>query len=483
MESTIPDASVAASGHLPGTVAVKTDRCRISRSAAFRALGCVSLCATWTFSLSGCALVGGGPQTVVQAQEEADRWQIGTPIVGYYHGPGGGGGRWGPLTDGMAERLVDAGFSLVWGSSIEDLDVAHAHGLRVTLHSEAVNWRSVGEPGALDDPVKSARIDSLIERVKDHPALYDYVVADERSATVFPTLARVVAYIRENDPAHPCHINLFPTYASAKALGTAGDTETAYREHLRQYIEIVKPDLISWDHYPFRKTHDSGDYFLNLALIREASLNSGVPFINVVQAVALSETSRVPKPGEGRFQAYTTLAYGGQGISHFTYWPYSEFRGGISGFDDDEFDEKRAAKDAAAPFTPLGEALREIHPRFVAIAEELQSLKSLGVYHLGVIPQGGVGLPATAAFAVDPAVPAQQKRGILLGYFGLEGKTSHVLVVNLDYTQELTTTVVGPGAMDAFDPSAGEWRSASNGPRAKVDLMKGGGVLLRLRQE
>ena len=35
----------------------------------------------------------------------------------------------------------------------------------------------------------------------------------------------------------------------------------------------------------------------------------------------------------------------------------------------------------------------------------------------GVIPQGGVGLPATAAFVVDPVVPADQKRGILLGYF------------------------------------------------------------------
>ena len=54
-------------------------------------------------------------------------WKIGTPIVGYYHGPGG---RWGPLTHGMARKLVDGGFNLAWGSSVEDLDFAHAHGLR-----------------------------------------------------------------------------------------------------------------------------------------------------------------------------------------------------------------------------------------------------------------------------------------------------------------------------------------------------------------
>ena len=469
---------MTAPGHQPFTGAAKMGRRKISKSAALRAL---VLCA-WSLSLGGCALVGGGgTQAVVAAQPVADKWQLGTPIVGYYHGPGGGGGRWGPLTEGMAEKLVEAGFNLVWGSSVQDLDVAHAHGLRVTLHAEALNWRSVGEPDALEDPVQRARIDSVIERVKDHPALYDYVVADERSAAVFPTLAKVVVYVRERDPAHSCHINLFPTYASAKALGTAGDTEEAYREHLRQYVEIVKPDLLSYDHYPFRKTHDSGDYFLNLALIREASRNSGVAFINVVQAVALSEESRVPTASEGRFQAYTTLAYGGQGISHFTYWPYSEFRGGISGFDDVEFDEERAARDEAAPFTPLGDALREIHPRFVAIAEELQPLTSSGVYHLGVIPQGGVGLPTTAAFAVDPAVPDEQKRGILLGYFGSEGKTSHVLVVNFDYTQDVGMTLVGPGPMETFDAGERRWHSATDGPRAKVDLPAGGGALLRLR--
>ena len=275
--------------------------------------------------------------------------------------------------------------------------------------------------------------------------------------------------------------HLFPTYASAVALGTAGDTETAYREHLRQYVEVVKPDLISYDHYPFRKTHDSGDYFLNLALAREAALAGGVPFINVVQAVALSPESRVPTAGEGRFQAYTTLAYGGQGISHFTYWPYSEFRGGIAEFDDTEFDEKRAEKDAGAQLTPLGEALRTIHPRFVAIAEQLQPLTSLGAYHLGAIPQGGTGLPTNAPFTVEPPVPGDEKKGILLGYFGSGEKPSHVLVVNLDYAREVTATVIGPGPMESYDAGQRRWQSAAVGSRAQVALLAGGGVLLRLR--
>ena len=49
----------------------------------------------------------------------------------------------------------------------------------------------------------------------------------------------MVAYIRERDPAHLSHINLFPTYASADALGTAAGPIEAYREHLRQFVDVV----------------------------------------------------------------------------------------------------------------------------------------------------------------------------------------------------------------------------------------------------
>ena len=94
-------------------------------------------------------------------------WQPGTLITGYYHGPGGGIDRWGPLTPGMARKLVAGGFNLAWGCTVEDLDVAHEHGLRVdliALHTE--------DPTVFDDPAGRARIDAVIDSVKDHPALY-----------------------------------------------------------------------------------------------------------------------------------------------------------------------------------------------------------------------------------------------------------------------------------------------------------------------
>ena len=421
-----------------------------------------------------------------KAPQEVSEWEIGAPIVGYYHGPGGGGGRWGPLTPAMAQKLVDGGFNLAWGTSLEDLDVAHAHGLRVDF----INW-DLREPSNLDDPAIKARMDAFIESVKDHPALYSYQITDEPSAVRFPEFARIVDYLRERDPAHLAHINLFPTHASAAALGTAGGPVEAYREHLRQFVQVVKPDLISYDHYNLytdvgegATLHEDNQYFMNLALAREASLDGGIPFINVIQAVAVSVSHRIPTGDESRYLGYTTLAYGGQGISHFTYWPYGDFYGGISEFEDVGWNAERAAADAAAPLTPLGEAVRHIHPEFVAVAEQLQPLTSLAVYQSGQAPAGAWpidALPVDAAFKVDPPFDSEQDKGVLWGHFGSTDETSHVLVVNLDFGQEIKTTVVGPGALEEFDAQARAWRPASDGSRAQINLVAGGGQLLRLQ--
>jgi len=420
-----------------------------------------------------------------KSQPESNAWEIGTPIVAYYHGPGGGGSRWGPLTHAMARKLVDGGFNLAWGTSVEDLDVADAHGLRVDLLAYDLR-----EPGNLDDPAGKARIEAVIESVKDHPALYSYSITDEPSAVRFPEFARIVDHIRERDPAHLAHINLFPTYASTAQLGTAGDTVEAYREHLRRFVDVVTPDLVSYDHYHLYTNDDGNQYFMNLALVREAALYGGIPFINVIQAVSLGESHRIPNGNESRFLAYTTLAYGGQGISQFTYWPHSVFHGGISGFEDIEWTSERAEADAAAPLTPLGEAVRQIHPEFVAIAQQLQPLTSLAVYHSGRgVPGWDIeALPADAVFTADPPFDREQDKGVLWGCFGSSDATSHVLVVNLDHGQEITTTVVGAAAIEEFDAAGRQWRPAADGSwagpepsrKAQLNLVAGGGKLLRL---
>ena len=382
-------------------------------------------------------------------------WKIDTPVVTYWAGPA--------LTDAVARQMAEGGWNLVWCGE-KQLDVARRHGLRAQLHDGLLS------PGTLDNPAQREKLDALIARVRSHPALYSYFITDEPSAGAFPALGKLVAYLRQRDPAHLAYINLFPTYANNKQLGTKGDKITAYQDHLRQYIQIVKPSLVSYDHYQFAKGGDNPDYFLNLAMIRRAAQGARVPFLNIVQACTWTPSMRVPGPDELRYLVYTTLAYGGQGISYYVYCT----RGHTGGI---------ALPDGQP--TPLYHALESLNREFVGIARELQPLRSLAVYHAGMSPPGSERLPRESPFRFDPPVaplaysPPERVRGYLLGHFGKDDKPSHLVAVNLDYKAEAAVALTGPGNLEAFDAKSGTW-SAVGGVRLELRLPPGGGKLVRV---
>jgi hypothetical protein len=267
------------------------------------------------------------------------------------------------------------------------------------------------------------------------------------------------------------YINLFPTYANNEQLGTKGDTVTAYREHIRQYLDVVKPSLVSWDHYQFAVAGDNDQYFLNLALIRQACQQAGVPFLHIVQACTWTPSMRVPTGDEMRYLVYTTLAYGAQGISYYVYC-HPGHTGGI------------ALPDGTP--TPIYHALKTLNFEFRGIAGELQRLRSLGVYHAGMTPPGTEPPPKGLSFRLDPPVPPlpyknlQPVKGILLGLFGPAEKPTHVLVVNMDYQAGRVTSLVGPGNLETFDASRGTW-SPATGNRVELRLPPGGGKLVRVQ--
>ena len=394
---------------------------------------------------------------------------MGVPIVSYWAGPGFPNG--GDMTDAAAKQLADGGWNLVWCEE-KELDVVQRHGLRGMLTADVLTHTS------LDHADKHAELGALIERVRKHPAFYAYHLFDEPPAKDFPGLARIVGYLREMDPAHLAYINLLPTYASNEQLGTKGAKVEAYTEHLRQYVDVVRPSLLSYDHYQFANSGDSTDYFLNLALIRERALAAGLPFMNIVQAASWGPTlnasphsPRVPTPDEMRFLVYSTVAYGAQGISYYVYC-FPDHQGGIAHAD-------------GTP-TPLYHALKTLNREFVAIAKELQPLKSHGVFHAGMLPPGTAALPKESVFNFDPPIPdvayrpGERVESVVLSRFGIGDAATHAVVVNLDYKLERTVTLTGPAPLEIFDVTTGQW-SPANGPRAELRLPGGGGKLVRVR--
>jgi hypothetical protein len=378
-------------------------------------------------------------------------WQIGTPIATYWAGPS--------LTDTVAEQMVEGGFNLVWCGSEKELDVAGRHGLRGLLTNGLL------VPASLDDPSRREQLDALIARISKHPAFYAYFLIDEPSASQFPSLGKLVAYLRQCDPLHLAYINLFPTYANNQQLGTKGDVVTAYREYLRLYTEQVKPSLISYDHYQLRLKGDGDQYFLNLAMIRRAAQEAGVPFLNIVQACTWApDAMRVPNPDELRYLVYSTAAYGAQGISYYVY-SHVNHKGSLVSLD-------------GTP-GPLYYAVKSYNREFVAVARQLQPLHSLGAYHTTMREPGCEPLPTNAPFHPDPMQSPTMPRGFLLGFFGAADKPTHAVVVNLDYTADASTTLVGPGELELFDATTAHWTSA-NKATIELTLPPGGGKLVRV---
>lgn len=400
----------------------------------------------------------------------ATKWNLGEPIVTYWAGPG----THMALDDRTVAQLAAGGWNLGWTQKPKDLDVYHRHGVRAMLMINTPN---------VDDPAQAKALDALIDKVKLHPALYAYYLVDEPGAGAFPILGKLVAYLRAKDPAHLAYINLLPTYANEAQLnvttdaaekakvgypqdfaGVATDDKTAlrYREHLRQFVKTVKPDLISYDHYHFMKNLDGAQYFLNIALIREAALKARLPFLNIIQTCdSPAEGWRGPNENELRWLTYTSLAYGAQGISHFRY-------------------DIGVWKDPAEATTPLPLywALSQINREFVAIAKELQPLKSLAAYHCGNVPLGGVQLPADTLFAPEP-----RSQEVLIGLFSrTAGRSPHAVVVNLDYKKPLKMTLAGPEAMEVFQPATQSWLSGTETARVRLELPPGGGALVRLKR-
>jgi hypothetical protein len=83
---------------------------------------------------------------------------------------------------------------------------------------------------------------------------------------------------------------------------------------------MVQPRVLSYDHYALL---DDGTtrpgYYDNLEVIRRKALEHRTPFWQII-LLTPHFNYRDPSEADLRWQAYTTLAYGGKGLSYFTYW-------------------------------------------------------------------------------------------------------------------------------------------------------------------
>jgi hypothetical protein len=373
-------------------------------------------------------------------------WQSDTFAVGFWCGPPGKF-----TTIERYQEIKDAGFNVVFppcsGATNETnrkiLDFCQQLGMKAFIGDSRI------PPGGATDPKVRAGIDAAVAEYSQHPALAGYFIADEPGPGAYPALGEVVGRLREKDPKHFAYINLLPTYAPEWAIGKS------YDEYVRGFAEKVKPPLISYDNYGFAAGAPDA-FFNNLAAVRKVSLESGIPFWNIVLVTQHGPYRNVTE-GDLRFQAMNTLAYGATGLMWFTYWSPAD--------SDKSFEWKHALINADGSRDPHYDMVKRVNAELQSLGSVLLKAKSADIFPAGE--------RAKAPLTIDGAV--------LITTFRTEDRHTIAMVVNSSWEKPLKTEATLRDEIskaELFDRSAKKWTPVNNG-KFPLQLAPGGAVLVR----
>ncbi len=274
---------------------------------------------------------------------------------------------------------------------------------------------------AVDGTDTDANVTAVVNDYKNAKALEGYFIADEPSAGAFAGLAAIKNKIAALDPKHFGYINLLPNYASAGQLG-----EPAYDTYVTTFLDTLKPEVVSWDYYPFNSDgSDSSGFYPNMEDVRTRALAAKVPYWQFVQVESFPG-HRATSEVEKLWVATNNLAYGGTSLSYFTYWTLPP----SYGFGDAMIDN------AGNQTAHYGEAQR-VNAKVAAFGKYLSVATSTGVFHNGALPGSTSPRPAFAPAYFPNTVP------LVVGTFTVnDGLDAYVFVSNRSYMNAVESDVV-----------------------------------------
>ena len=361
-----------------------------------------------------------------------------------------------PKDPAVLRKMHECGLTIAGFAAPGTLDACRAAGLKAIVSdacTSGYDWASVDEAKARKN------VASLVAKVGRHPAVFGYYLRDEPGTGMFPGLAKVAGLVRELSPGKWPYINLFPDYANSDQLGIS-----TYAEYLERFIATCHPSIISYDNYSLMDDGSlRGNYWSNLESVRAACQKHGIEFWNIVLSVA-HFSYRELNAADFRFEVYTTLAYGGRGISYFTYFTSSTGN------------YRMAPIDQFGHQTPTWYFMQHVNLQIQKLAPTLLQLHSDAVYHIGQIPSGANGPPTNSL------VSSVAGDNFLVGDFTHRDGSRYVMVVNKDLVKSRPCSPqfrTAPRRLQHVSAYTGTLRPFEG---EDVWLPPGGGVLLKVEQ-
>jgi hypothetical protein len=148
-----------------------------------------------------------------------------------------------------------------------------------------------------------------------------WMLGDEIPRQGMSFYGNLATWTKANRPNEIVYTNVLPTYATAAQLygGTPPAGGYSYTQYLEDTVQIIKPEVLMYDHYPFLgSTGMRADYFDNLMAVRAKASEHNLPYWAFAQSYA-GGGYRLPSESDVRMQVYSRLAAGYTGVAYFTF--------------------------------------------------------------------------------------------------------------------------------------------------------------------
>jgi hypothetical protein len=227
------------------------------------------------------------------------------------------------------------------------------------------------------------------DRIADYASVgksAGWMIGDELNRQQMLFFSEILAWTKQNRPNDLAYTNAYPTYAGDAVLygGAPPGGSYGYSQYLEDIVQIMQPDVLMYDHYPYVGNLTRHDYFQNLMLVRDKGLEHDLPYWGFMLSSAHGGY-RLPSKADARMQMFSHLAAGFTGMAYFT-------------FDNEPIFQHISILDTAGNPSPLYPIVADLNKEAENLGRALRFMTSTDVKYIA-------GWHASGAQFVRNAVP------------------------------------------------------------------------------
>ena len=368
---------------------------------------------------------------------------------------------WGPSPSDPDQLglMKQAGFNVSGFCKAEDLKNVEKAGLTCFVSDPKASGYDWTHLPSKDEIEKNAA--ELTKRIGGSRAALGFLLTDEPNAAMLPGLGEVARALKQQMPALWPYVNGFPFNAGRARIGAM-----SYADYLRAQVKQVGQPFLSYDQYALKDDAIGDAFYANLEIARRISLELKVPFWNCILATSLPGNMDSSEATLS-IQAYSTLAYGGRGISYFTY------------LRPDETNFSHTAIDGFGNRTPTWDILRRLNGEILTLAPILLRLHSTGVFHYPIAFEPDQEQSLVVKDVHINSLKGSTPPSLVIGEFADDQGHEYLMLVNKNLVSAVAVNLrlVDEGSkLERISPYSGLRQpfDSENGD----SLAPGGGVLL-----